>query len=207
MTTKVTALARLRIELNDTGSTKTWTDTYLNDLLDEAVDWYSLQFPLKMIAYKNVVANQRTFAVPTAMTDVDNIELPPGRRIPYDPSTPSGNPVNEPLQAQTWKRYGSNIYIRNGATGDEIGTNYLQCEGHGTWDHLDPSEAWTGPDADVRLLILWCAWQAATQADLNNALQGRASVYGKAALNFKAQLETEVASRRRKLTSRGGSTQ
>jgi hypothetical protein len=193
--------ARLRDELGDTGTTTLWSDTLLDELLDEAVEWYSRLWPLQTEAYRDVAANQRTFDVPPGALGVVGVECPPGKDLPQEANGTIGNLGTFGLR-QSWSRWGDVVYLSNPASGGEVGILHLIMRVLLPWDRLDPVEQWNGPADAERLLVLWAATQAFAWLDGEDQKRGRPTRSGAATKRYTEELEREVGARRRAATSR-----
>lgn len=201
MSNRTQLRARLRQELGDTGAVSTWSDTLLDSLLNEAVGWYSRLWPRQSVAYRDVAVGQRLFEVPPGALGVSGVECPPGRAIPFE----AGGTVGAPEAAgkrQGWSLWGDTLYLRNGAAGEEVGTQTLSMRILLPWDRLDPVDDWNGPDDDERLLVLWAATEAWAWLDGQDQKRGRPAKSGEMAARSAQQLEREVSARRRAATSR-----
>jgi hypothetical protein len=201
MSNKTQLRARLREELGDTGTTTLWSDTLLDDLLDEAVGWYSRLWPLQTEGYRDVTAGQRTFDVPPGALGVVSVECPPGREFPQEASGTIGSAGTRGLR-QSWSRWGDVIYFSNPASGSEVGTLKLVMQVLLPWDRLDPVEQWNGPEDAERLLVLWAATQAWVWLDGEDQKRGRPARSGAATRRYADESEREVEARRRAATSR-----
>jgi hypothetical protein len=195
--------ARLRQELGDEGAVKTWTDAYLDNLLIEANDWYSRQFPRKTTAYRDVLAGDRTFDVASAYGIV-SVECPAGNPIPEDPTAITSDPT--PYSAQRYRQayavFGDVLYLRNPAGGQEVGTSNLAMLVLLPWDRPDPVEPWNGPEDDEKLLILWAAREAWLWHDGQGQRLNRRVGTVSQTTRFSEQLDRELADRKRRASSR-----
>ncbi len=193
---------RLRVELGDAGANKVWSDGLLDDLLNDSVTWYSQLWPMQTAAYRDVAAGQRTFSAPSGVFSVTQVECPPGRILPQEASGATGS-ASQTGQRQSWSRWGGVIYLGNPASGDEVGASHLIMRVLLPWDRLDPSDDWTGPEDDERLLVLWAATEAWAWLEGQDEKRGRPSKAGKTAARYAEQLEREVTARGRAAISRG----
>jgi hypothetical protein len=195
---------RLRVELGDTGTNKVWSDTLLDDLLIDSVTWYSRLFPMRASGYRDVAQGQRTFSVPPGAFSIAQVECPPGTILPQEATGATGTPGSTGIngQRQSWSLWGDTIYLGNPASGGEVGATRLILRVLLPWDRLDPSDDWTGPEDDERLLVLWAATQAWEWLDGQDQKRGRPSKAGQMAARYQEQLEREVQARRRAATSR-----
>jgi hypothetical protein len=201
MSNKTQLLARLREELGDTTGTLAWTDSFLGHLLDEAVDWYSRLFPLHTDAYRDVVAGQRDFNIPSGAISVAQVECPPGVILPREAGGSTGSPATQGVR-QTWSEWGGLVYLSNPASGSEIGASHLVMRLLLPWPRLDPSEDWEGPDADERLLVIWSAAEAWAWLEGQDRKRGRLSDAAKMSGRYAEEVEREVSSRKRAASSR-----
>jgi hypothetical protein len=202
MSNRTQLRARLREELGDTGSVHVWSDDLLDDLLVEAVGWYSRLWPMQSAAYRDVAANQRTFQVPAGTIGVVQVECPPGRVLPQEAQGEEGDP-GRVGRRQSWSLWAGTVYLSNPATGDEVGTNKLVMRLLLHWDRLDPNIDWNGPEEDERLLVLWAATEAWAWLEGQEQKRGRAGNTARSqATRCARQLEHEVTARRRSATSR-----
>jgi hypothetical protein len=192
-------LARLRQELGDTTSPNIWDDTYLENLLIEANDWYSRLYPRGSTATQDVVADQRTFTVTPGTFEVLHVECPPGNQLPLDSNAFSADPTAwSGTYRQAWAVFGDTLYLRNAAAGDEVGAANLVMFLQVAWDRPDPVETWNGPENDVRLLVLWAAREAWLWHDgLTQRLQRKVAQYSQAQ-RFGDMLNDELRTRARR---------
>jgi hypothetical protein len=204
MSNRTQLRARLREELGDTGTLPVWSDGLLDDLLVEAVGWYSRLWPMQATAYRDVSAGQRTFDVPAGAIGVVQVECPPGRVLPQEAHGESGY-AGGAGHRQGWSLWAGTIYLSNPAAGDEVGTSRLVMRVLLPWDRLDPNIDWNGPEDDERLLVLWAATEAWRWFEGQEQKRGRAGGGGAAhsqAARYAEQLEREVTARRRAASSR-----
>lgn len=192
---------KLRLELGDTGTNKVWSDDLLDDLLNDSVSWYSRLWPMQAAAYRDVEVGQRTFSVPSGAYSVAQIECPPGRILPQEASGASGS-AGQSGRRQSWSQWGGVVYLGNPASGDEIGNSHLIMRVLLPWDRLDPSDDWSGPEDDERLLTLWAATEAWAWLEGQDEKRGRPTKAGQTAARYAEQLEREVRARGRAATSR-----
>jgi hypothetical protein len=203
MTTRTEMVARVRQELGDTTAPYVWDDTYLHNLVIEANDWYSRQFPRRGVGYQDVVAGQRSWAISPAAYGVVSVECPPGKVLPQDPTPIVGDPTSHTIRyRQAWALFGSTLYLRNPASGDEIGSSKLVVLQLMGWDRPDPFEPWNGPEGDVKLLVLWAAREAWLWHDGQTQRLNRKVGVRSQAERFEAALQYELKLRRRKASSR-----
>ena len=203
MSNRTEMLARLRQELGDEGAVKTWSDAYLDNLLIEANDWYSRQFPRKTTAFRDVGEGDRTFDVAN-IYGIVSVECPAGKPIPEDPTAITSDPT--PYSAQRYRQaysvFGDVLYLRNPAAGQEVGPSNLAMLVLMPWDRPDPVEQWNGPEDDEKLLILWAAREAWLWHDGQGQRLNRRVGPTSQASRFASELERELSSRRRRATSR-----
>jgi hypothetical protein len=192
---------RLRVELGDTGTATVWSDELLDSLLDDSVTWYSRLWPMQGTAYRDVAAGQRTFAVPAGTFGVTQAECPPGMILPHEASGAVGS-VGSTGRRQSWTLWGGTLYLGNPASGDEVGGSHMIMRVLLPWERLDPSEEWSGPEEDERLLVLWSATEAWAWLEGQDEKRGRPSSAGRMAARYAGQLEREVNARRRAAGSR-----
>jgi hypothetical protein len=201
MSNRTELLARLRVELGDTTSPNLWSDTLLDDLLIEAGAWYSRLWPRHATAYQDVAAGDRGFTIPEGALGVSGVECPPGLPLPQEASPVVGVPLHTGVR-QTWSVWGGTLLLGRPAAGDEVGSSCLIMRVLLPWDRLDPVEPWNGPEDDERLLILWCAAQAYAWLEGQEGKRARNPQAGASSAHYTAQLEREIAARRRAATSR-----
>src|SRR4051794_23767241 len=151
MSNRTELRARLRQELGDTGVVTVWGDTLLDSLLVEAGDWYSRLWPRQSEAYSDVMSGQRTFDVPQGVLGIVGVECPPGRELPQEASGTIGAPLATGVR-QSWSVWGATLRLGRPASGNEVGSTHLVMKVLLSWDRLDPSEPWNGPQDDERLL-------------------------------------------------------
>lgn len=201
MSNRTQLRTRLREELGDAGAVTTWSDSLLDDLLNEAVGWYSRLWPMQTAAYRDVASGQRAFDVPPGAIGVAGVECPPGVPLPQEASGTSGAPQTAGLR-QTWSLWAGTVYLGNPASGQEVGTAKLTMRVLLPWDRLDPVEDWNGPENDERLLVLWAATEAWAWLDGQDQKRGRPTRTGAMANRYAAQLEREISARKRAAVSR-----
>jgi hypothetical protein len=201
MSNRTELRTRLRTELGDTAPETVWSDTFLDNTLVEAGAWYSRLWPRQTTSYRDVASGARTFAAPAGALGLAGVECPPGNPLPEDPALPVGTPTPRGVR-QTWTLWGSTIYLGRPAAGDEVGSSRLVLRVLLPWDRLDPVEPWNGPEEDERLLIMWSAAQAYAWLEGQDAKRSRNPSAGRSATYYTAQLEREIAARRRAATSR-----
>jgi hypothetical protein len=78
MTTRAQLRTTLRNELNDSGGTPLWSDTLLNEWINEAIRGYSRQSPEEATATLTAVADQAEYALPARTVEVLRVEQPQG---------------------------------------------------------------------------------------------------------------------------------
>ena len=144
MSNRTELRARLRLELGDTGSPSLWSDTFLDDLLVEAGEWYSRLWPRHATGYRDVASGERIFAVPDGALGISGVECPPGLPLPQEASPVIGASLQTGVR-QTWSLWGDEILLGRAASGDEVGSSSLVIRHLLPWDRLDPVEAWNGP--------------------------------------------------------------
>ncbi len=201
MSNRTQLLARVRDELGDSGAVPIWTDVHLTNILIESVGWYSGQWPFHSTAYRDVVADQRVFDLPPGTMYVDSVELPGGTLLPQEAfSLTSKSPDTGYRQA--WSVWGGSLYLRNPASGEEVGATRLAMKVALPWDRLDPVDAWNGPEDGERLLVIWTVWQAYEWLSGQDAIRGRATAAKDEAARYNGMLESEIAKRARRAGSR-----
>ena len=201
MSNRTELRARLRLELGDTGTTSLWSDTFLDDLLVEAGEWYSRLWPRHATGYRDVASGDRTFAVPDGALGISGVECPPGLALPQEASAVIGASLQTGVR-QTWSLWGDEILLGRAASGDEVGSSSLVIRHLLPWDRLDPVEPWNGPEGDERLLILWSAAQAYAWLEGQEGKRARNPAAGASSTRYADQLEREISARRRAASSR-----
>lgn len=201
MSNKTELRARLRDELGDTGSTLTWSESLLNSLLDEAVQWYSRLFPMPATAFRDVAAGQQSFAVPPGAISVTQVECPPGTVLPREIGAPVAGTGRAGLR-QSWSLPGGEVRLGKPASGAEIGAVHLVMSLLIPWDRLDPSDPWNGPEDGERLLVIWAAAEAWAWLEGQDQKRGRPQRPESMSRRYAEQLEREVTARKRAATSR-----
>jgi hypothetical protein len=165
---------RLREELGDETSPYTWSDDYLNNLVVEAAESLGMEFPVIATLQKDVAANQRSFSLAVGQR-VMGAECPPGNPIPQDELAISSDPSSfEPPHVQSWSQIEDKVYLRNKASGSEVGVAKLVLRVSSPWERPDSSDQWGGSAADELLLIAHSAVQAWYFLEGKQARLGRA---------------------------------
>ncbi|MEO8288601.1 MAG: hypothetical protein ABI670_19450 [Chloroflexota bacterium] len=201
MSNRTELRTRLRQELGDTGTVTVWSDGLLDNLLVEAGSWYSRLWPRQTEAYREVASGQRTFDLPPGVLGLVGVECPPGGALPQEAEGVIGTPPSSGIR-QSWSVWGDVVYLGRAASGDEVGATHLVMRLLMPWDRLDPVEPWNGPEEDERLLVLWAATEAWAWLDGEDQKRGRPARSGAMTKRYAAQLEQEVAARRRAASSR-----
>ena len=201
MNTKGQLRTRLRDELGDNGASQVWSDTLLDSLLDEAVDWYSRLFPMQAVAYRDVAAGQTTFAVPPGALQIVQAECPPGTVLPQEASAPAGESSRGGLR-QSWSIWAGAVFLGNPASGNEVGTGRLIIKLLLPWDPLSAIDDWNGPPGDERLLVIWAAGEAWAWLDGQDQKRGRPGKAGIMARRYAGEIEGEIRARGRAASSR-----
>lgn len=78
MTTRAELRARIRTELNDAGGTPLWSDSALNQWIDEAVRDYGEHLPREASTTLTSVADQASYTLPTDCDRALRVEHPDG---------------------------------------------------------------------------------------------------------------------------------
>jgi hypothetical protein len=94
------------------------------------------------------------------------------------------------------------LWLRNGASGEEVGTQKLAMRVLLPWERLDPVIDWSGPEGDERLLVLWVLAEAWAWLDGQDQRLGRDLRSGTMTRRYGEELERELKARRRKVGSR-----
>lgn len=136
MTTRTALRTSIRTELSDTGGTPMFSDTLLNEWINEAIRTYSRELPEEASATVTVVADQAAYALPARTSQVIRVEQPKGAiRLPISGSRTSATSLGGLFDLQN--RVGT-----AGAWGFRLfGGNLI----------LDPAPTSIGSDEDVRL--------------------------------------------------------
>jgi len=169
---------QLRGLLLDSTAPQVWSDAVLTHCLAEAIAEHSFQFPAQAVAALSLSAGQTAvplYALPAELPQADpadptgsatqaaqilgvlRVELPAGIVLPDDPgqaTDPAASGSAQYRQAYRWRA--GWIYLRNGASGAEVGAGTLRVELLQTWSV--PNEAgtitWDGPQYDLPLILL-----------------------------------------------------
>lgn len=138
MATRSALRATIRNELNDTGGTPVWSDTLLNEWLNQAIRTYSRELPEEVQTTITVVVDQTDYALPARWLQVLRVEQPKDSlRLPVSGARTSaaGDPIGNLYDTQSKVRgarlHGYRVF------GDEL--------------ILDPAPTATGTDENIRL--------------------------------------------------------
>lgn len=196
MTNRTDMVNRLRKELGDEGTAQTWSTSFLEQVTIEAAQWLSYRVPLPTTAVRDVTAGQRTFAMSVGWTEVFGVECPPGNPLPFDPDPHIGSPLaTGRAYSQAWSMWGATIYLRNPASGPEVGAGKFVIMAGLPYDRPDPVVAWNGAAVDERLLLLYGAVAAWVWLRGYHLKSNRLTALGDQIDHYKEQLASEVAVR------------
>ena len=137
MTTRAQLRTSIRLELNDTGGSPLWSDSLLNEWINQAIAAYSRELPEEASATLTAVAAQATYALPAGTQRVLRVEQPKevirvrtsaSRTLPYPAGGALVDYQNGVKTAAVWgyRVFGGNLI-------------------------LDPAPGAAGADEDVRL--------------------------------------------------------
>lgn len=202
---------QLRRQIGDTTAPYQWADALLDDFLVESVPWYSQQWPRETTAFRDVAQGQRKFDLPPNTYSVIQVECPKGVILPVEAYSTEAAPnpgyggdpgaIRGTLR-QAWSVYGETLYLRNPASGPEVGASQLAMRITIPWDRLDPVEDWNGPDNDEMLLVAYAAVQAWLWLDGQDQRRGRSGRHGAQIKQANARLKDLLTTHRRTASSR-----
>jgi hypothetical protein len=143
------------------------------------------------------------FSLPNGAYGVVSVECPKGKMLPQDPTPISSDPTPYTWRhRQAWAVFGDTLYLRNPASGNEVGGSNLAILCLQRWDRPDPIEEWNGPEDGVRLLVMWAAREAWLWHDGQGQRLSRRVATVSQADRFDQALQYELKLRRRRASSR-----
>jgi len=167
-TTRGAWLTQARAELDDTGSTKLWSDTLLKQWLNEAIRDYARVVPLYSTGSLTAVAGQATYTLPSDLVELVRVEHPTNTfrvnqaRVGGDWRVGTDT---VPVEDRRGGRYaydvwGGTLELEPAPTadGEAIGLRYLARRSEPTAD----SDNLSVDDGDVELLTFYVAHRALT---------------------------------------------
>jgi hypothetical protein len=165
-TTRSTWRTQARNELDDNAATKLWSDTLLNQWLDEAIRDYARLFPKEQTGTLSTVADQATYTLPSDLVELVRVEHPD-----------STFRVNQPRVGGDWRRssdplppddrfggryaydvWGTTLELEPAPTadGETITLRYVARRTEPTGD----GDALPVDDGDVEFLTFYVCWRA-----------------------------------------------
>lgn len=139
MTTRAQLRTSIRLELNDSGGTPLWSDSLLNEWINQAIRAYSRELPEEATATITAVADQASYALPARTQRVLRVEQPADVvRVRISASRTSPGDLIDLVDFQTGTKSA-------GAWGYRVFASNLL---------LDPVPTSTGLDQDIQLEYL-----------------------------------------------------
>lgn len=155
MTTLSETRQRVRLALEDTGASTSWTDEEIDEGLVRALDEYSHRSPVELKAEIPVSEGDSSLDLPNGARSVHRVIDPNGSVLPPQAIPLRGTAGSE----QSWEVWGDRVEFARRLPAGDVTLWYL-----GARDFPESDEAPVPvPDEDVSLLILgavmWCLEQ------------------------------------------------
>jgi hypothetical protein len=149
------ARLRVRLRLEDTGASTSWSDEEIDAGLTQALDEYSHRFPAERSTVVSVQQDDTSIDLPEGAWQVKRIVDPRGQVIPPQSVRVRGRPGEE----QAWEVWGDRIEFNRALFAGEYEIRFTASREFPE-NESDPLPV---PDADVSLLVAgavaWCLEQ------------------------------------------------
>ena len=155
MTTRADTRQRVRLALEDSGASTSWSDEEIDEGLVQALDEYSHRYPMELMAEIPVSEGQSSLDLPDGARSVRRVIDPNGNVVPPQTIPLRGTAGSE----QSWEVWGDRVEFARRLPAGDVTLWYL---GPRSFPESD-GKSIPVPEEDISLLVLgavmWCLEQ------------------------------------------------